>query len=266
MSPGMIVFGAVLIGIGALLVFVVREKLGRKAVDVQYMRTSTIPDVKGMFSDMAASGLGGNLKQYVELQGAADAKEPQRTPYSDRGVAYYEAELFQVYEAEETYTDSEGKQQRRTVRREEAVSNEKSTEPLLIKDATGAALPIDLQAGGMELDLMEGYDRFESYENMGSFGFFHAFSPRHLGNRTLGYRMRESIIPLGQPLYVLGEAYLRGSDICIGKPSDPKKAFIVSTKSEAQIVSSAKAGSTWALAGGIVLAVGGVAAVIMGIF
>jgi hypothetical protein len=182
-------------------------------------------------------------------------------------VAYYTAELVQVYEEQENYTDAQGQQQRRTVRKEQSVTNEKSAEPLLLKDAgTGGTVLIDLQDGGLQMDLINGCDRFEPVENMNTYGFYNAYTPRPLGNRTLGYRMKEKIIPLGQPLYVLGEAQMRSGSIIISRPSDSKKSFIVSTKSESQIAGEAKRGSVFALAGGIVLALGGAAVAVMGIF
>jgi hypothetical protein len=267
MSIGMVVFGLVLIVLGAVCAVIVRGKLASKAVDVQYMKATSLKDLKQVFDEMGSSGVAGNLRQYVELQGVSASAKPPKTPYSVREVAYYQAQLIQVFEATEFYKDENGNQQRRTVRKEETISDEKSVEPLLLKDpGTGETVAIDLQQGGMQLDLMEGSDRFEPVDNMRNYGFFSAFTPRQIGDRTLGYRMVERIIPLAQPLYVLGEAYLRNGDIFIGKPGDKKKSYIVSTKSEGQIAKEARRGSAVALAGGILLGVAGIAVTIYGLF
>jgi hypothetical protein len=266
MSIGMIIFGAALAVAGMLFAVLLRGKLGNKAVDVQFMKATKLKDLKQTFDEMNTSGLGDNLRQYVELQGIAASAKPPKTPYSVREVAYYQAQLIQVFEATEYYKDDNGNQQRRTVRKEETLTNEKSVEPLLLKDpGTGETVAIDLQEGGMQLDLLEGSDRFEPVENMHNYGFFSAFTPHQIGDRTLGYRMVEKIIPLAQPLYVLGEAYLRTGNIFVGRPGDKKKAYIVSTKSEGQIAKEAKSGSTAALIGGIVLFVAGLAAVVYGL-
>jgi hypothetical protein len=267
MSIGTIVIGLALIAAGALCVFVLRNKLSGKAVDVQYMKTTPAAELKQTFADMASGGLDSNFRQYVELQGVAASATPPHAPYSQQSVAFYEAELVQVYEIQENYTDDQGRQQQRTVRKEQSVTNERSAEPLLLKDAaTGETVMLDLQDSGLHLDLVNGCDRFEPTENMNTYGFFNAYIPRQLGSRTLGYRLKERIIPLGQQLYVLGEAYMRNGGICVGRPSDSKKSFIVSTKSEAQIVREAKTGSTIALIGGAALALGGVAVAVIGFF
>lgn len=265
MSIGTIVIGLVLIAAGALCAFVLRNKLSGKAVDVQYMKTTPLAELKKTFADMTSGGLDSNFRQYVELQGVAASATPPNAPYSQQSVAFYEAELIQVYETSEYYTDDQGRQQQRSVRKEQSVTNERSAEPLLLKDAaTGDTAMLDLQDSGLHLDLLNGCDRFEPSENMNAYGFFNTYIPRQLGNRTLGYRLKERIIPLGQQLYVLGEAYLRNGGICVGRPSDNRKSFIISTKSEAQITREAKTGSTIALIGGAALAVGGLVVAVLG--
>lgn len=262
---GAIIVGLILIVVGVLLATLLRNKLSNKAVDVQFMKTMAITELKQTFEELAGVGSGDSFRQYVELQGVAATASPAHAPYSKREVAYYSADLIQVYEAEEFFTDDRGHQQSRIVRREDTVSSEKSTEPLLLRDAsTGESVTVDLSEGGMQLDLIGGYDRFEAANSMGTSGFFNSFIPRQLGNRTLGYRMKELVIPLGQPLYVLGEAYQRTGELFVGRPNAKEKFFIVSTKDEKQIATEAKRGSIFALVSGIVLSVGGIVVVLMG--
>ena len=71
--------------------------------------------------------------------------------------------------------------------------------------------------------------------------------------------MQEKTIPLGQPLYVLGEAYKEGNTLHIGKPVDKDKSFIVSPKSEDQLVGKYQGNAKFALFGGI-------AAIAIGVF
>ena len=80
-----------------------------------------------------------------------------------------------------------------------------------------------------------------------------------MGSKTLGFRMVEQTIPLGQPLYVLGDAFLENGRLNVTKPVDKKKPFIVSVKSETDLVHGKKVGAAWALYSGIVLAILGVA-------
>jgi len=59
------------------------------------------------------------------------------------------------------------------------------------------------------------------------------------GRRTLGYRYREWILPPQQRIYVLGGANVRSGEPCIMKPNERGQKFMVSVKSEEEIVKGA---------------------------
>jgi len=79
-----------------------------------------------------------------------------------------------------------------------------------------------------------------------------------MGARTLGFRMVEHTIPLGQTLYLLGEAWLEGVRIKFGRPQDSNKPFMLSGKSEADILKENKTKANLALVFGIIIIVGGI--------
>lgn len=70
--------------------------------------------------------------------------------------------------------------------------------------------------------------------------------------------MVENTILLGQSLYVLGEALLEGKNINILRPRDSKKPFIVSVRSEEDIVRSNNKNANIALVFAILLALAGI--------
>ena len=70
--------------------------------------------------------------------------------------------------------------------------------------------------------------------------------------------MQEKTVSLNQPLYVLGEAYKEGDIIHIGKPTDRDKTFIVSTKSEDEMIGKCESNAKFAFFGGIAAIVVGV--------
>ena len=70
--------------------------------------------------------------------------------------------------------------------------------------------------------------------------------------------MTEETIEENQNLYVIGEAYKVGNKIHIGKPNDSKKPFIVTTKSEEEIVNNSDQNAKLLLIGGIIAIVIGV--------
>lgn len=56
---------------------------------------------------------------------------------------------------------------------------------------------------------------------------------------------------MNQILYVLGEAYYVGEELHIGTPSEENKPFLISTKSEDDLVKGYKSNAVFTLFGGI---------------
>ena len=64
--------------------------------------------------------------------------------------------------------------------------------------------------------------------------------------------MTEKTIEANQNIYVIGEAFRVGNILHIGKPMDNKKPFIVTTKSEEDLVNSSNQSALFMLVGGII--------------
>ena len=257
-----IIIGAILIVAGGLLAFIVSPRIKNKNTEIQFMKTTPIAEIKETLKANEAEGLSG-YREYVELKGAAASDKPIKTPYSENEVAYYEAEIYQVFEEIENYTDQNGQRQQRINRTENRMSDQKSPGPIVLKDeASGEKAYIEL-AGRMQLDTLKTLDKFEPMNMMNQYSFFSSFRYNPAGTKTLGFRMIERTIPLDHPLYVLGDAYLANAKLMIEKPSDKKKPFIVSVKSENDLIRGNKAGATAALIGGIVVAVLGIVAIFL---
>ncbi len=103
-------------------------------------------------------------------------------------------------------------------------------------------------------------DRFEEGEqpeqgaeiNFGGFGFHFAVSGGSNSNtRTLGYKFHESILPLERPVYLLGEVSDSSDTLLVHQPVEKGKKFIISTKSEEELLRSAGSAIQWLLIGGI---------------
>ena len=252
-----IIIGAIMAVGGALLSLLVSAKIKNKNVEIQYMQTTAIADLKKGLEENAASGLEG-YREYAEMKGVASAEAPLKTPYAQKDVAYYDASIYQVFEETETYSDEHGTHQR-VNRREDLMTNEKSPGYIVLKDeASGEKAYIEPVQHGLQLDTVKSLDKFEPMNMMGQYGFFNTFRYNQRGTRTLGFRMVENTIPLGQPIYVLGDAYLEGGRVKVAKPADKKKPFIVSVKNEADLIHGNKVGAAFALYGGIVLAAAGI--------
>jgi len=117
---------------------------------------------------------------------------------------------------------------------------------------------IDVSQSGIQLDTLKTLDKFEPSGNARKYSFLNNLKYNALGARTLGFKMVENTIPLGQSLYVLGEALLEAKRINIVRPRDSKTPFIVSVRSEDDIVRANNRSANIALVVAVLIALAGI--------
>ena len=252
------IIGGILIIGGGILGLIVPRKMKNKNIEIKFLKAIPVTELKEILTGNAEAGLEG-YRHYCELKGKAGSGSPQKTPFSKKEVAYYNATLYQVYEETETYRDEKGITRTRVKKSQSQLSNQKSSVPVTLKDPTSAAqVYINASQSGLRLDTLKTLDKFEPSSNANKYSFLDTLKFNALGSRTLGFRMVENTIPLGQSLYLLGEALLEGGKINILAPRDKKKPFILSVKSEDDIVRANNKGANIALIFAILIALAGI--------
>lgn len=243
---------------GLAAIFYFRPKTKSNITEIKFMKTKTISELKDMFSQMDSNGLGNDYREFVELKGTVVSDTLADTPFSNRKVAYCTSKVMQVTEIREQYRDNNGNMRTRVTKHENTISNEKSSQDISMKDSsTDESVVLEINGTGCKLDIPKTFDRFEPKNNLGSYSFFRSFSMGRFGADTLGFRMTEETIDANQNLYVIGEAFRVGDKLHIGKPQDGKKPFIVTTKSEEDLVNSSNQQALFLLIGGIVAIIAG---------
>ncbi len=256
------IIGGVMVAAGVFVSLFIPWKIKNRIIEIKYLKTTPISELRGILNDSSAAGLG-SYRHYVEINGSAGSDTPQKAPYSQRVVAYFDAKLYQVFEETETYRDSSGNTHTRMKKSETLLSEQKSSGLVTINEPqSGEKVYCDISQKGLRLETLKTLDKFEPSANLNQNSFFANFSFKPMGARTLGMRMVENTIPLGRALYAIGEAWLEGEKIIFGKPTESKNPFILSVRSESEILQSNKKGSTVALVLGIILAVAGLAVMI----
>ncbi len=251
------IIGSIMLVLGALLAILAPMKIKNKNIEIRFMQTTPVKELKEILEGNAAAGLEG-YRHYVELKGKAGSEKPVKTPFSEKEVAYYDSNLYQVTEERQTPADK-SKTAQAVKKNETLMSNDKSSQPFYLKDTSCLQeVTIDISQAGSALEALKTFDRFEPSNNLGKYSFFTGNRYSVSGTGTLGFRMTEKTIPLGQNLYVLGEARLENNRIFLGKPVDKKKPFIVSVRDKSDIVSSNKSGANVALVFGILIAAAGI--------
>lgn len=253
-----IIVPLVLIGGGIVVVFYIRPKTKNSVMEIKYMQTKQIVELQNMFKQMQDSGLGNEYREFVELKGQIVADNLVETPFSNRKVAYCESTLYQVTESKEEYRDSNGRYSTRVREEQNIISNEKSSQHIYLKDSSSNEIvALEINATGCNLDIPKTFDRFEPKSNLSRYRYFNSFTWNRYGAETLGFKMTEKTINENQNLYVIGEAFKVGNMLHIGKPQDNKKPFIVTTKSEEDLVNTSDKNAMLYLAGGIIAIIAG---------
>lgn len=249
---------ALMVG-GLVAIFYIRPKTQNHVTEIKYLQTKKISELKDMFGQMESSGLGNEYREFVELKGKIVSDHLIEAPFSNRKVAYCKSKLAQVTEIKEQYRDSNGNIRTRINKHENTISEEKSSQEIeLLDDSTNERVVLEINGVGCKLDIPKTFDRFEPKGNLRNYRYFNSFSFNRFGAETLGFKITEETIDANQQLYVIGEAFKVGEKIHIGKPQDTKKPFIVTTKSEEDLINKSNQNAMFSLIGGIIAIVVGI--------
>jgi E3 Ubiquitin ligase len=241
----LLLFAVIFVVAGIVLLYF-RNKNKQKAALMGQTQTSSASDVSGLAP--------GTL---VEVKGTLRCEEPLSSEMAGEKCAYYSSKVIREY-LERDYDDDVGSD-----RRSEVVAHNEQLAPFVVEDSTGT---VAVNAEGAEMDAKQVVNRFE--RNTGSEGPSISLGGTtiHLGGgeRTLGYRYTETILPVDAPVYVLGTVQQGGG---IGTPSgDEEHRFVVSHRSEEALGQSLGKTVLWLGVGGIASIVVGVVLLAVGIF
>ncbi len=262
-----IIVALLLIGGGLSAIFYFRPKTQKDVLEIKYMQTKKISELQDMFNQMDSNGLGNDYREFVELKGTVVSDNLLNTPFSNRKVAYCESKLAQVTETLEQYRDSNGYTRTRAKQNETTISHEKSSQEIsMIDDSTQTSVVLEINGTGCKLDIPKTFDRFEPKNNLSNYRYFNSFSWNRYGSETLGFKMTEETIEPNQSLYVIGEAFRVGNKIHVGKPQDNNKPFIITTKSEEDLINKSNQKALFMLVGGIFAIVIGLGIIISKLF
>jgi E3 Ubiquitin ligase len=234
----LLLFAVIFVVAGIVLLYF-RNKNKQKAALMGQTQTSSASDVSGLAPDTL-----------VEVKGTLRCEEPLSSEMAGEKCAYYSSKVIREY-MERDYDDDDVGSDRRS----EVVAHNEQFAPFVVEGSTGT---VAVNAEGAEMDAKQVVNRFE--RNTGSEGPSISLGGAtiHLGGgeRTLGYRYTETILPVDAPVYVLGTVQQGGG---IGTPSgDEEHRFVVSHRSEEALGQSLGKTVLW-------LGVGGIASIVVGV-
>ena len=231
-----------LVAVSVILFFIGRSQ-GRKALDIASTETSTAASLALGASDVAGEIGAGSFTKVAEVKGTVECASPLTSEMSGTACAWYRSTVVREYEESYTERDSDGKTRSGTRRGSETVSSNERRVPFLVRDETGAT---EVDPEGAPVDGQRVLSKFEQGDRGSaiSIGAFRmSIGAMGSGRRTIGYKLEEWALPVGARVYVLGEARVDGGRLRVAKPAAKGGRFIISVKSEDQLLGSAKTGS-----------------------
>lgn len=258
----MLIVGIILIVVAGGLLFGYRGKT-HSADELRGVERRQAGDLAELVKEIGSEVGQGAFRERVEIVGQVECEAPLTSPLGERPCLHYAMTVRREYE--ETYydRDSQGREQRRTRRSSEVVSQQTESALFRVRDETGA---MAVQPDGARFDgLTKTVDRFDSGDSSElSLGRFVMSLATGLtgGRRTLGYKYEERIFPLDRPVTVIGEVSDQMGEVALAKGAGK---LIVSTRTREELVGSAKKAARLFLIFGLIALGGGVALVIAGV-
>lgn len=270
--------GLVLLAVAALLFFFSRRSQS-KVHYVKATETSKIGVIEKLVAEVAADmpdGLATGYKDYVEVKGRVVCDEPLQGEISDQTGAIVETEVVRVCERREERRDAQGNIHTEWRKHEETVSSNRRESPFWVDDGTGRLRVKPKGSRGVEL--IKVVERFQPASDGGAGGQITLSMGRFqmsvgsgrwdlTSSRTLGYRFIERVLPVGKPIYAIGEVAATEDEGLVLRPpteEDKKKPFMVTPKTEEEIVKSAEKSAKILRIIAIVVGAGGVALAVIG--
>jgi hypothetical protein len=236
---GGILFGVIVMagGVGFLLA---RKSQLNKRLELRFVETSTAQKVRENCEKFGKDLGSGNYVATVELKGVVECDSPLTAEHSKTPCVWYHATTTREYE-ERVHNKGSGSATRRG---SETVASRQDATRFSLSDDTGTIL---VDPEDAEVVSKVSFDEFKP--EVGRFGGG--------GRKTVGYRYKEQIVPVGQTLYVFGEASDTDGVLAVRKPTT-KGRFIVSVKSEEAMVREYAGSAKF-------LYVAGIAALVLGL-
>jgi hypothetical protein len=261
--------GIILLLVAAAAAFYARN---RRGIARQSTATDTLTcdELTRLATGVGDEVGGGSFSQRVEIAGKTvpGADGPIEGPHSQTKVVWYRGEVTHRYWTMER-REVDGKTRWDRVEHTETVSDLSSEVPFLVDDGSGAPVLVDPR--GADIDAPEQtVDRFEPGANPGTGGGNGLFdsivnAALRSGDRTgtIGFGYHEWVIRPGASVYVHGVASDATGRVAFAKPA--KGRYMISTRSEEEIVGEALKHAKWSRIAAIALAVLGVVLLVVGL-
>ena len=260
----MIIAGIVCIVIGGIVLYF-RTRSQGMLLELRSTPISPAKDLQDLAGSVAAEIGSGGFRRYVSVAGTTQCASPLISELAQKECVYYAMSVEERYEESYTETDSNGRTQHKTRTASTTVSSNTRSVPFEVRDESGS---VTINPEHAKISALKAVDKYEPHQaGMASlsFGGFSLNLGGSGSRRVLGFHYTESLIPIGEPVYVAGEASDASSKLVIQKPGEKGKPFIVTCGTKEDVVKRRTTGIRIMLIVGILLAAVGAILIVAGL-
>ena len=251
--------GLLLLVIGGILFFLQKGQQA-KADQILSVETSTCAALEQACQDVSHEIGPGSFQMEAEVKGTIEPAYDLRSEIRGEACVYYRTQVQREYEEDDWETDAEGDRKRVTRRGSEVVAETERQEKFWVQDATGR---VWVNPEGARLEPLEVVDEFQPEESrtdgaslrLGNFSL--SLGGTSERRRTLGFRYQEWIVPVHRQVYILGQASDASGQLCLERPTETGNPFLISFKTEEQLVGAARSAAQWMKIAGVIMLAGG---------
>jgi hypothetical protein len=203
------------------------------------------------------------FKNYLSLvKGTVSCDIPLHSELSKTPCVYYSMSVTR--ETRETYdsTDAQGKIETKTRTVREVVASNQRSVNFYLNDGTGQIRVEPKAAEFIGEQVLSRYEAEASSAPVANlqWGDFQLTLPQ-TQNQVLGYALEETVIPLNSELYVIGSVSEQAGELLLSKG---KEQFIISVKSDSELLQQRQNNAKWSLIMAGVLAVAAILVFVFG--
>jgi len=195
----------------SVVMFFTRRNQQQKLFSIKRARAVTAAELAETAGAVANEIGGGNWRDYVKLWGTVTTEAPLLSEHRQKPCVYFVATVTREYE--------EKTQEGELKRKSEQVSHNRQFTPFWLKDDTGSIL---INPDGAAVETVDIMDELREERS----------------RSTLGYRYRESVLPVGRSVLVVGAVSDVTGQVTIGKPVQADHQYLISLKDEEMLATT----------------------------
>ncbi len=246
----MSILGIMLLVMGVILFFVQRYQK-QKFFSLKTARSATVAELETLAREIAQEIGGGSFQDYVKLRGIIRCDQPLISELKQQPCVYYRMIIEREYEETVTRQDDQGNPIQKIQRGRETLSSNSQSIPFLLQDRTGS---IQVNPNGADIETVNILNEFRQNKTRTDTISWGNCSMELRNNakdscRTLGYRYRESILPIERQAFVLARVSDNIERLILEKPQESGQKFIISLKNEQELSRTAQKTAKYTLYG-----------------